>query len=125
MQQFQHIDPHVLLAAAAEDVDAFSDLSHTFLRIAPPMLARLKQGEAAGDHAAAMREAHSLKSTAALVGAAQLARMAEEIENRARDGHPGQPGALDGLAQELACVMDEVRASIVQMRAGAAGARPA
>lgn len=125
MQQYQHIDPHVLLAAAAEDVDAFVDLSHTFLRIAPPMLARLQQDEAAGDHAAAMRGAHSLKSTAALVGAAQLARMAEETENRARDGHDSPAAALDALARELDCVMDEVRASVTQMRAGDTGTKPA
>lgn len=125
MQQYQHIDPHVLLAAAAEDVEAFADLSNTFLRIAPPMLARLQQGEAAGDHAVSVREAHSLKSTAALIGAARLARMAEDIETQARAGHDDNVRALDGLAHELACVMDEVRTSIAHMRNGDTGAKPA
>lgn len=125
MQQYQHIDPHVLLAAAAEDIEAFTDLSNTFLRIAPPMLARLQQGEAVGDHAVSMREAHSLKSTAELIGAARLARMAEDIESQARAGQGDIVRALDGLAHELACVMDEVRASIADMRNGDAGTKPA
>jgi len=86
---YQHIDPLVLYQAAAADLDAFRDLSNTYLEIAPPMLDRLEQAALAGDCAAAAYESHSLKGTTSLVGATHLTDMLKEIEVLARRNEIG------------------------------------
>ena len=110
---YRAIEPQILMKAVGGDPGAFRELSETFLRIAPPMFARLEQASAAADHAAAAMEGHSLKSTTALVGAAQLTRLVETMETFARrhDVH-GATMALPLLAAEFVLVMQEVKISM-------------
>lgn len=110
---YRVIDPDVLMKAVGGDPRSFCELSETFLRIAPPMLARLEQAIAAGNHAAAAIEAHSFKSTTSLVGALQLPRLAEGLEMLVQSGDlQGAAALLQSLAAEFTVVMQEVRASM-------------
>lgn len=110
--KYQSIDPRVLLEAVGQHRESFRDMSLTFLRIAPPMLQRLQEAAQAGDCGRAALESHSLKSTAALVGADALARMLAGIEGLSRRAERIPADALPGVAAELAKVMREVRDSI-------------
>lgn len=110
---YRHIAPLLLMEAADGDIEVFRDLSRTFLRIAPPMLEQVKKAALAGDLSSALRESHSFKGTAALVGAERLAQMAETIENLSRGGDSSEiVRSLPELAQEFVQVMKEVRDSI-------------
>ena len=111
--QYRVIDPVVLMNAVGNDIDAFRELPATYLRIAPPMLARLEQAVAAADHEVAAVESHSLKSSTALVGAVQLTRLVEAMETFARRADArGAAMTLPILATEFALVQQEVRDSI-------------
>jgi len=68
-QQYQRIDPFVLMAAVENDLQLFRNLSATFLDIAPPALLRLLQAMDAGNCERITYESHSLRGTVALVGA--------------------------------------------------------
>ncbi len=67
-----------------------------------------QQALAAGDHEALGRAAHSLKSSAANVGAARLVALAKEIEERSVE--PGELGELTELVGQLPTALDEVDA---------------
>lgn len=117
---YQSIDPQVLLKAVASDLEAFRSMSQTFLRTAPPMLARLQQAAAAGDCMMAMRESHSLKGTVALVGAARLTQRFAQIESLARGAEmEALRPLLPTLELEFRLVMQEVAASIAHFQGGA------
>ncbi|MFL9879995.1 Hpt domain-containing protein [Herbaspirillum rhizosphaerae] len=81
---YQHINPAVLLDAAGQDVQAFLELSATFLDIAPPMYERLRHAITASQAADITLQSHSLKGTVALIGADQLASMLGRIEALSR-----------------------------------------
>lgn len=117
---YQSIDPQVLLKAVGGDLDAFRSMTETYLRIAPPMLARLQQAAAAGDGAAVTRESHALKGTTALVGAARLTQQLAQIESLARSAALELlPTLLPALEPEFRHVMQEVAASIADVQDGA------
>lgn len=117
---YHHIDPQVLLQAVAGDIDAFCSMAHTYLRIAPPMLARLRQAAAAGDVTALAYDSHALKGSAALVGAARLAQLLAQIEGRSRNGERDSLAPLLAeLEPEFHQVMREVQASIADCQGGA------
>lgn len=110
---YRCIDPNVLLQAVGDDAASFRQLSQTFLRITPPMLAKLEEALRAGNCDKAVLETHSLKSSASLVGAARLAGMFAELEGMARRGDVATAAsALPAAADELAQVMLEVRDSV-------------
>ena len=121
--QYRTIDPLVLLHAVGNDAGAFRELSQTFLRITPPMLARLEKALAARDSANVVLEAHTLKGTTALVGAACATRLAHEIEALSRGGDAdGAARLLPALATEFALVAREVLRSVEHSLAAAAAA---
>jgi two-component system sensor histidine kinase/response regulator len=66
---------------------------------------------AAGDHAAAEREVHSLKGAAAALGAVALAEVASNAEAalKVRDGIDA---ALESLESSLEAVVDAIRTTV-------------
>jgi CheY-like chemotaxis protein len=60
-------------------------VTEAFLQSAPDQLAALARAASGGDAGALRREAHSLKSSSANLGALRLAALAREIEARGRE----------------------------------------
>jgi len=115
--RYQSIDPAVLLAAVGGDLPSFHEMSQTFLRIAPPMLAKLETAISLGDCAKIAQESHSLKGTTSLVGASKLTGLVQDIELRGKRGETGGFAAvLHEVTQEFSIVMEEVQASILDFQ---------
>jgi HPt (histidine-containing phosphotransfer) domain-containing protein len=95
--------PRVPVASGALDeraLEALREIEHQgagglvakalglYLRTAPALLDSIRAAAAAGDSAALARAAHTLKSSSRYVGAAQVGRIAGEIELGARSDPP-------------------------------------
>lgn len=109
---YQLIDPAVLMEAAGDSEEGFLHLLEIFLRIVPEMTQRLDTAVASGDLAAQAREAHALKGCLALVGARDCAARTEALERGAKRGEQALDGAgwgalrtaIEGaLAEARAC----------------------
>ncbi|MEO8246079.1 MAG: Hpt domain-containing protein [Chloroflexota bacterium] len=84
-----------LCAAVDGDRDFVADLAETFLTDGARQLDELEAACTAGDAAAAVRPAHTLKSSSATVGGMSLAAAARQAEATARAGDvPTQELAL-------------------------------
>jgi HPt (histidine-containing phosphotransfer) domain-containing protein len=92
-----------------------AELIDTYLADAKELRATMRQALAAGDAPELRRAAHSLKSNSATFGAATLAGLCHDLEER------GKSGALDGAADLLA----RVEATSVEVEAALLAARPA
>ncbi len=64
--------------------ESFRQLAFRFSRETPQRIVRMRAAAALGDHELIGREAHTLKSTAALFGARTLAAASAEVERMAR-----------------------------------------
>jgi HPt (histidine-containing phosphotransfer) domain-containing protein len=88
MSDFAGIDPEALTRLnAIGGTDFVRQMIDLFLEEAPGRLSAARAGEKSGDLEAVALAAHSLKSSAHNFGANRLARLAEEIESRARANH--------------------------------------
>ena len=101
-----HPNPHdASIAEAIRELavdlgaDGAAELIGLFLDDAPSLIAAIKDGAARQDASALSRAAHTLKSTAATVGAQALSEIAREIEHAAREASIEQAsihiGAID------------------------------
>jgi signal transduction histidine kinase/CheY-like chemotaxis protein/HPt (histidine-containing phosphotransfer) domain-containing protein len=86
----------------------FERVVSQFAETAPALAAKLRQECDAGDGEALWRTAHSLKSSAAALGAAQLSRRCAQIEALARESGSGPVGVL----------LDELEADVVAAQTG-------
>ena len=77
-----------------------------FLENAPQRIRAARDAVEAGDADGVYRAAHSLKSTAANLGARPLQRLAERLESRAAEG---DVEALPPLVEEVARRYEQVR----------------
>jgi HPt (histidine-containing phosphotransfer) domain-containing protein len=78
---------HRLRALQGEgEPDIVADVAGVFLADVPGRLQQIRAAIEGGDQATAERLTHSLKSSAAMLGAKGLSRIASELESRARDG---------------------------------------
>lgn len=119
-QQYQTIDPFVLFLSVGNDLDAFRDLSKVFLKICPPMLHLLKNSVLENDAKGILHESHALKGTTSLVGAKQLTRLLQEIENLSRKADlDAIVPRISELTRLFSVVMQEVQASILHFQGGA------
>jgi HPt (histidine-containing phosphotransfer) domain-containing protein len=66
--------------------DVVSDVARVFLEDAPDRLRTIRSSLESGQVAVAERLAHSLKSSASMLGARALSRLAGQVESRAREG---------------------------------------
>jgi two-component system sensor histidine kinase/response regulator len=81
-----------------------------FTDTAPALAAALRAQCDAGDAEAAWRTAHSLKSSAAALGAGRLSRRCAQIENLAREsGAKPASDLLDALEVDLAAAQSGLR----------------
>ena len=88
----------------------------------PPALERLAEMLAAADVTAVRDQAHSLKGSAANIGAAALTELFAEMEEAARDGHlPPDTGAavgrIRGTYERVAPVCTRIAAELQQAAA--------
>ncbi len=96
VQRLRDLDPSGTQGLLRRVLAAFADSLHQHLD-------ELGAARAAGDGAAIRRVSHTLKSSAASVGALELARTCTEIEGALRERPTVLPEAavLDGLAAQL------------------------
>jgi HPt (histidine-containing phosphotransfer) domain-containing protein len=73
------------------------ELVDAYLAESPGYLNALEMAAAAGDAAAVVRPAHTLKSSSAAVGAMRLAALSKQVEFAAREGRVDRAG-VDGIA---------------------------
>ncbi len=89
-----------------------SDLIEMFVVDGPELLKNLRQAVAAKDAAAANLLVHTLKSSAAYVGAMQLSRLCATLEARARDGSVEEASErLGELEARITRASGEIRAA--------------
>jgi HPt (histidine-containing phosphotransfer) domain-containing protein len=81
-----------------------------FANTAPSLAAALRTQSDAGDTEAVWRTAHSLKSSAAALGAGRLSRRCAQIESLAREsGAKPASDLLDALEADLAAAQTGLR----------------
>ncbi len=111
------IDPLVLYDEAGRDLAFFVSLSRTFLDIAPPMFDRLERAILADARVTVIHESHSLRGSAALVGARQLSNLLQEMEQLARqNSETSFISHLPELTRLFTLVLREVQLSITHFR---------
>ena len=89
--------------------DVVEDVSRVFLEDAPDRLKSIRASVESGDPGIAERLAHSLKSSASMLGARTLSRVAGQVESRARE--KSLP-AGDPLLAELEDAFAEAREAL-------------
>jgi HPt (histidine-containing phosphotransfer) domain-containing protein len=93
-----------------DDGSLFERVVAQFGETAPSLVARLRTQYRSGDSEAVWRTAHSLKSSAAALGAGRLSRRCAEIEVLARGGDTlSVGGLLDALDADLAAANSGLR----------------
>lgn len=105
-----------LSAMVGGDPEAMQEIVEAFLEDAPGCIEELCAGAAAGDHEAARRAAHTLKSNARTFGAHELAELCQEIEAAARAGDLGPALARVG---EVEGEWNRTRAALAALAAEA------
>ncbi|MBP0596728.1 Hpt domain-containing protein [Herbaspirillum sp. LeCh32-8] len=113
---YQHINPEPLLEAMGGDAGACRHMFGTFAKSAPATFGRLEAAIAADDAAQVKREAHSLKSMTALVGAGPLTDQLKAIEqlSKAEPPQSAQP-QLPSLKKLFNAVAAEVSQYVEQV----------
>jgi HPt (histidine-containing phosphotransfer) domain-containing protein len=113
------LDPAVLdelRAATGDDEEFIRDLVGTYVDEAPINLDGMIAALAAGDPAAIVRPAHTLKSSSASIGAMHLSAICRGIEEG------GRSGELEALAEQVAEASAAWSATLAAL--GEAGLRP-
>ena len=100
-----------LLEITGDDVAFVDELVDTFLDDATTQVDALRAAAAADDAEAAVRPAHSLKSSSTNVGATRLADLTRAIEADGRAGHvPDLAERVGAVVTELAAVHEALLA---------------
>jgi HPt (histidine-containing phosphotransfer) domain-containing protein len=102
-----------LLEMVGGDPDFVDELIDTFLADVPRQVADLRTAVATGTAADAVRPAHSLKGTAATIGARAVEAASRSIEEQAADGN------VDGLLERVS----ELERALADLEAALADAR--
>ena len=89
--------------------DFINELIDAFLEDAPNMIQSMRTAAAAGDVETFRRNAHSLKSNAYTFGAAELGRLARELEVMGRENNLAIGNKVEVLNQEFEMVAQELR----------------
>ena len=97
------LDPTYLQDLAESGGESFvRDVVRTFLETVPPRVATLRAALGTGDFAAASRAAHSIVSSAAMVGLTDVQGTARGVESLAAQGGPVPPHQVTALDRALA-----------------------
>jgi HPt (histidine-containing phosphotransfer) domain-containing protein len=89
--------------------DFINELIDAFLEDAPTMIQSMRTAAAAADVETFRRNAHSLKSNAYTFGAAELGRLARELEVMGRENNLAIGNKVEVLNQEFEMVAQELR----------------
>ena len=89
--------------------DFINELIDAFLEDAPTMIQSMRTAAAAGDVETFRRNAHSLKSNAYTFGAAELGRLARDLEVMGRENNLAIGHKVEVLNQEFEVVAQELR----------------
>ena len=89
--------------------DFINELIDAFLEDAPNMIQSMRTAAAAGDVETFRRNAHSFKSNAYTFGAAELGRLARELEVMGRENNLAIGNKVEILNQEFEMVAQELR----------------
>lgn len=113
------IDPHAidnLRALSPGDNDEFlREITGIFLDDTPLRIRELEESLAAGDEGKFVRAAHSIKGSAANLGAVQVRAIAEALEHRSRaDGLAGLAPLIGELITRYAGAEVELRKLIAR-----------
>jgi histidine phosphotransfer protein HptB len=103
-----------LLEITGDDAAFVDELVDTFLSDATTQLDALRTAAAADDAEAAVRPAHSLKSSSTNVGATRLTELSRSIE---ADGRTGSVPNLGSRVQELETELSAVSEALLAERA--------
>jgi two-component system sensor histidine kinase/response regulator len=98
-----------------DDENTAREVVDLFLSGAADGLRELRRGEAVGNAAAVSRAAHKIKGSARNVGAEELARLAERMEQRSDDRGPD---GLSGLLREAEAHLERLRGALEQVSGG-------
>jgi two-component system, sensor histidine kinase and response regulator len=101
----------VLLEMVGGDSEFVDELVDAWLADTPGQLQAMRDAVAAGDAAALVRPAHTVKGSAASVGAAAVAASSGALEEQAR------AGTLDGADAKLGEVADAFDAAVLALAA--------
>jgi HPt (histidine-containing phosphotransfer) domain-containing protein len=104
------LDQKVLTDLREVVEEEFGPILRGFIDHAPTLQGELDAGLAAGDVAALVRPAHSLKSSSANVGAMRLSDLARNLEHAARQGD------MEGAAQGVVAIRAELPQVIAALR---------
>jgi signal transduction histidine kinase/CheY-like chemotaxis protein/HPt (histidine-containing phosphotransfer) domain-containing protein len=104
------LDQKVLTDLREVVEEEFAPILRGFIDHAPVLQGELDAGLAAGDVAALVRPAHSLKSSSANVGAMRLSDLARNLEHAARQGD------MEGAAQGVVAIRAELPQVIAALR---------
>ena len=103
-----------LLDVVGGDPDFVDELVDTFIADVPQQLAELRAAVATGTAADAIRPAHTLKGTAATIGAREVEATSRSIEEAARadsiDGLEARVGELEHALADLKAALADARA---------------
>lgn len=112
------LDPD-LVAALLElgDAEFFAELVDDFVTSTRAYLGELDSALAAGDAEAAYKAAHTMKSSAANMGAVAFSELCRSIEAA---GRAGDIGSLGGVVERLEREFERVRADLAAAAAEAA-----
>ena len=89
--------------------DFINELIDAFLEDAPNMIQNMQSAAAEGDVETFRRNAHSLKSNAYTFGAADLGRLARELEVMGRENNLAIGDRLEVLREAFGTVAQELR----------------
>ena len=90
--------------------DVLSQVLRLFLDEVPRRVERLKAAWQGGNAMELQRAAHSLKGSAANIGAHHMSEVCRQLDERGKAGDlPGARPLLDSLAEEFARVESEIR----------------
>lgn len=96
----------------AESKTLYDEISRLFLIHSPQVLSRLKSALERQDRRALSREAHSLKSSAATLGATTLSRSCAELEKEGAGELPAK--ALEAMLKSIEFQYLEVERALLQ-----------
>ncbi|MGE0452517.1 MAG: ATP-binding protein [Vicinamibacteria bacterium] len=103
------LDPGVLGELRALTTPGFvEEAMAMFLASAARSVDRVRGALQRGDLAELERAAHSLRGSCAIIGARPMMELAAALEERARTGEAGEPGALSALEAEFRRVTDAI-----------------
>lgn len=105
-----HLETEQTLARLGDDRELLEELYAAFSEDAPVKMEALTGHVEAGDLHNVMRQAHSLKGSAAAIGASKCKELAIELESTAGKGDVGEvKKCFKQLQEEMDCVLSLIR----------------